>query len=164
MRQHWLKVTVVVVAVILALAGIRFIAAPIFVSNPDNVHIVVTDVNLPSSNTTVIFDRQFSEEASPIYKHLVAGVRYDSTHAASCPSISNQLPYYQYRLTFFHLGIKVAMATSDARGCAPFAVQYPDGSTASFSWETNGHASFWIYMHKLVSVPEPINSYVSSDG
>jgi hypothetical protein len=150
---------VAVLAIVLALAGIRFIAAPIFVSTPDTVHIVVTEVQLPSANTTVIFDHQFSHQASAIYARLTAGVRYDNAHIASCPGIPNQLPYYQYRLTFFHLGITVATASNDARGCAAFTVKYPDGSVAQFSWGTSSHASFWVYLHQVVNAPEPINTY-----
>lgn len=164
MRQILLKLGIIVTALILVFLGVRFLAIPNFIITADSLHIVVTEVQLPSSSQRGVFDQQFSHQASEVYTQLTSGVPYDNSHIASCPGISNQLPFFHYQLTFFHLGIKVATATSDANGCAAFAVLYPDGSIAYYSWETDSHVSFWTYLHRLVDAPLPINTYVSSDN
>jgi hypothetical protein len=161
MRRWWLKLGIGALVFTLVVVGARLIAAPTFESAPDSVRIIVTDVQLPTVRQTVIFDHQFSHQASAIYQRLAAGVQYDNSYFASCPSASNQLPYYDYQLTFFHLGVKVATATSEARGCATFTVAYLDGSVAHFSWAANDHTSFWVYLHQTVNAPDPINTFVS---
>lgn len=149
---------------LLVLAGMRFIAAPAFASSPDIVHIVVTDMQLPLSQETVIFDHQFSRQASAVYRQLLAGRQITSSDAQSCPSYTNQQPYYHYELTFFHMGINVATAVSDARGCADITVRYFDGSTKKFFWATDNHVSIWVELHQLVNAPEPINTCIGIDS
>lgn len=159
MWRRWLLPGIAVFCILLALVGLRVLAAPAFISSPDTVHIVVTDVQPPSGNKTVIFDHQYFHQAGAIYKQLVSGGPL--TIGASCPGYSSQEPYYHYDLTFFHLGVKVATATSDALGCQDFTVTYPDGSISYFSWVGSEHISFWVRLHQLVNAPEPIGICMS---
>ena len=159
MRRRWLLLGTAILSMVLVIAGLRFIAAPAFIGSPDTVHIVVTEVQPPSRNETVIFDHRFSQQARGIYAQLVSGGPL--TTGASCPASSPQRPYYHYELTFFHLGLKVATATSDAINCLTFAVEYPAGSMAYYSWVGKNHVSFWVRLHQLVNAPEPIGICMS---
>lgn len=154
MRHRWLMVGAVALSFALAAAGVRFAAAPAFIGTPDAVHIVVTEVQPLTQSTTVIFDRQLSHQAPALYEQVVSGEPL--TAGGGCPASSGQQPYYHYVLTFSHLGVRVATATSDARGCMNIAVAYPDGSIARYSWLNNQHVSFWVRLHQLVNAPEPI--------
>lgn len=156
MRRRWLLLGTTILSMVLVIAGLRFIAAPAFIGSPDTVHIVVTEAQLPSRNGTVLFDHRFSQQAETIYAQLVSGGPL--TTGASCPAFGSHELYYHYELTFFHLGVKVATATSDAIGCQTFAVEYPAGSTAYYSWVGKNHVSFWVRLHQLVNAPEPIGS------
>jgi hypothetical protein len=164
MRHRWLTIGAIAFATVLLLASIRFVAVPAFVGTPDTVHIVVTDIQLPSAKETAIFDHQFSRQASAVYRQLTAGTQLTSGDVQSCPSYSNALPYYRYELTFFRLGMQVATAVSDARGCADFTVSYFDGSTEEFFWMSDSHISFWIQLHQLVNAPEPVNTCIGFDA
>lgn len=163
MWHRWFAAGTIAVFIAIALASMRFIAAPAFVGAPDTVHIVVTDIQPPSSNQTVIFDHQFTHQARTIYQQLVAGGQIPSTALLMCPPMSNRQPYYHYELTFFHMGVKVATATSDAAGCANITVEYLDSSTDNYFWETSSHISFWIQLHQLVNAPEPVNTCIGID-
>ncbi|HEX8033979.1 MAG TPA: hypothetical protein VF510_09040 [Ktedonobacterales bacterium] len=154
MRRRWLLRGTAILSMVPVIAGLRFIAAPAFISSPDTVHIVVTEVQPPSRSGTVIFDHRSSQRAGAIYAQLVSGGPL--TNGASCPAFGSQQPYYHYELTFFHLGVKVATATSDAIACQTFTVEYPAGSMAYYSWVGKNHISFWARLHQLVNVPEPI--------
>ncbi len=59
-RKRWVVILVVaVLAIGLVLALARFVAYPAFVSAPDHVHVVVTRIQPPSGDHTIIFDEQF---------------------------------------------------------------------------------------------------------
>ena len=163
MWHRWFAAGAIAISIAVTLASVRFIAAPAFVGAPDTVHIVVTDIQQPSSNRSVIFDHRFSHQASAVYQQLVAGGQVPSTAILECPSMSSRQPYYHFELTFFHMGVKVATATSDAAGCANITVKYLDGSTNTYFWETSDHISFWTQLHQLVNAPEPINTCVGID-
>lgn len=152
--QQWLKVGGLALAVTAFIAGLRFIAFPAFVSTPDTVRVVVTEVQSHSQQGTVIFDQQSSHQASVVYQQLVSGGPL--TTGSSCPASSDNQPYYHYELTFFHKGVKVATATSDAIGCQNFAVDYPVGAAQYFSWMGREHVSFWVRLHQLMGAPIPI--------
>ena len=141
-------------AVVAVIAGLRLVAAPAFISAPDAVHVVVTEVQPSSRQGTVIFDQQSSDQASAIYQQLVSGGPLPT--GASCPAIDSRGPYYHYELTFFHLGVTVATATSDAIDCQDFTVEYPGGTTQYFFWLGRSHVSFWVRLHQLVGAPIPI--------
>jgi hypothetical protein len=143
---------------ILVLLGVRFAAVPAFEQGPDHVRIVVTNVQPLSSGTTtlVIFDQQFAQKASAIYRQLTSGTDVTGK-PLSCPAEPRYSPYYRYTLTFSHGGITVATATDDARGCGVFSVEYLDGSTAYIFWASGHQTCFWDYLHEQVNAPEPIN-------
>ena len=159
MRRRRLLLGTAVFCVVLALLGLRFLAAPAFISSPDTLHVVVTDIQLPAGNETVIFDHQYSHQAGAIYEQLVSGGPLPT--GAACPASSSQQPYYHYDLTFFHLGVEVATATSDAMGCQDFTVTYPDGSISYFSWLGRDHVCFWVRLHQSVDAPEPIGIFMT---
>ena len=154
MRRRWLRVAVVVGIIALLAAGIRLIAAPTFISSPDTVHIVVTEVQPSTQHQTVIFDHQFSQQATAVYSELVAGGPL--TGISSCPAISYNRSYYRYKLTFFHWGVTTATATSDAVGCMFISVQYPLGTTEGYTWFRGNHPSFWVHLYELTNAPQPI--------
>lgn len=158
-RQLGIRVlVVVVVACLLVVLGVRFIALPAFENSPDHMRIVVTSVQpLPSGTTmTVIFDQQVSQEASAIYHQLTFGTDVTGK-PMSCPAEPTYGAYYRYVLTFFHGEVTVATATDDARGCGVFAIEHLDGSTAFVSWVDDHAKCFWDYLHEQVNAPEPIN-------
>ncbi|HEU5347609.1 MAG TPA: hypothetical protein VFU63_03250 [Ktedonobacterales bacterium] len=152
--QQWLKVGGLVIAASAVIVGLRFIAIPAFVSTPDTVRVVVTEVQPPSRQGKVIFDQQSSRQAGAVYQQLVSGGPL--TTGSSCPSYTDSQPYYHYELTFFHNGVKVATATSDAIGCQTFAVDYLGGTAQYFSWMDRAHTSFWVRLHQLMGAPIPI--------
>lgn len=143
-----------ILSIVPVIVGLRFIAAPAFIGSPDAVHIVVTDIQPLTRSETVIFDHQFSQQATAIYEQLVSGGPL--TTGASCPASASQQPYYHYKLMFFHRGMQVATAASDAIDCQTLAVEYPDGSMGYYSWVARDHVSFWVRLHQLVNAPEPI--------
>ena len=71
MRRRWLKIGVAVGAIVVVLVGVRVLAAPAIISYPDAVHIVVTEVQPSTQHQTVIFDHQFSQQATAVYSELV---------------------------------------------------------------------------------------------
>ena len=158
-----------IVGVVLAavVAGVYFIAIPAFVQAPDAVHIVVMRVQLPPQppqggppppgpiKTTIIFNERFTSHATPLYQQMVSGGAYTPGIGSSCPTSATGKPYYHYALTFYHLGMQVAAATSDAIDCQDIAVVYPGGSTQLYPSLYDGH-SFWIQLHRLTGAPEPI--------
>jgi len=170
MRRRWLIVGIVVLACALAITG-GYVAVRAFIGSPDAVHIVVTQVQPPptppgthplagSLKITTVFDQRFSRQASPIYQQMVSGF-HGTTGGGSCPISANGQSYYHYVLTFFHLGIHVATATSDGIGCEDIIVVYPGGSSTTFSWVSVDHASFGVRLHQLTSAPEPTYSCVT---
>ena len=154
MRRRWLKIGVVVGAIVVVLVGVRVLAAPAIISYPDAVHIVVTEVQPSTQHQTVIFDHQFSQQATAVYSELVAGGPL--TGISSCPAISYNRSYYRYKLTFFHWGVTTATATSDAVGCMFISVQYPLGTTEGYTWFRGNHPSFWVHLYELTNAPQPI--------
>lgn len=154
MRNHrWLKVAAAILAVILVLAGIRFVVAPAIIANPDAVHIVVTRIEPSTQDKAVIFDHRFSQRATPVYAELVAGGPL--TGMWSCPAIVNSQPYYHYDLTFVRWGITTATARSDTVGCMFISVQYPLGTTEGYSWYRGNNPSFWVRLYELTGAPQP---------
>ena len=153
-RQLWLNVGVLAIAVAAIVAGLRFIALPAFISAPDKVHVVVTEVQPSSQQEEGVFDQQSSRQASAVYQQLVSGGSL--TAGGSCPTSDSRQPYYHYELTFFHMGIKVATATSDAINCQNFAIDYLVGAPQTFSWVGRAHVSFWVRLHQLMDAPIPI--------
>jgi hypothetical protein len=71
--QQWLKLGGLVIAVSGVTVWLRFIAVPAFVSDPDTVRVVVTEVQPPSRQGTVIFDQQSSRQAGAVYQQLASG-------------------------------------------------------------------------------------------
>ena len=148
----WLKLVLIAIVII---AGLRFIVAPAFVSSPDTVHVVVASFHPPATQGMVIFDQQSARQASAVYQQLVSGGPL--TVGEACPAYSElTTPYYRYTLRFFHLGMQVAVATSDARGCQNFVVNYPGGVTQVYSWTNQQHVSFWVRLHQLMRAPIPV--------
>lgn len=154
MRRRWLKIGLVVCALVVVPLGIRFLVYPIFIGHPDSVHIVVNVASTyPDQQPTIIFDHWFSQQSTDVYTALVAGGAL--TGVASCPAISNNRPYYHYELTFSRWGMTTATAISDAVGCMYFGVQYPLGVTEGYSWFRDNGPSFWMQLHQLVNAPVP---------
>ena len=158
MRHHWLfKAGIVASAVILALVGLRFLVAPLIIGHPDSVHIVVTEeVRNPDLHTTLVFDRQFSQQATAVYSELVAGGPIQDRGVWYCPFASADGPWYHYELTFYRWGMTTATATDDAQGCMFFGVQYPFGATEGYSWYRGDSPSFWVRLYELTGAPQPI--------
>ena len=155
MRRRWIKIGIVVSAIVVVAAGVRFLVIPLFISHPDSVHIVVSVVTAHrSQQPSTIFDQTFTQQATDVYSELVADSPIAGTY--SCPMIGENRPYYHYELTFTRWGITTATATSDAVGCMFFAVQYPFGATEGYSWYPGGgHPTFWVRLYELTNAPQP---------
>jgi hypothetical protein len=155
MRRRWLKIGIAVCALVVVPLGARFLVAPVFIGNPDSVHIVVSMVtDHRSQQPSIIFDQTFSQQATDVFAELVAGGPI--TGMFGCPAIFNDRPYYRYELTFTRWGIRTAKATSDAVGCMFFAVRYPFGATEGYSWyRGEGHPTFWVRLYELTNAPQP---------
>jgi len=156
MRRRWLKIGIAACALVVAPLGVRFLVAPVFIGQPDSVHIVVTRVNNYSDqHGSVIFDHEFSQQAAPVYAELVTGGPLPDM-PASCPIILENRPYYRYELTFFRWDIVTAQATDDAIGCMYFSVRYPLGATEGYSWyRGDSHPTFWVRLYELTNAPQP---------
>ncbi|HEX5546765.1 MAG TPA: hypothetical protein VFX24_05095 [Ktedonobacterales bacterium] len=156
MRRRWLKIGVVVSALVVVPLGVRFLIAPIFIDHPDSLHIVVTqERDYPTLQKSVIFDHQFSAQATPVYSELVAGKRLDSNDVYSCPIVNQQI-WYHYELTFSRWGVMTATATSDARDCGFISVKYPLGVTEGYSWyRGENNPTFWASLYELTNAPQP---------
>ena len=160
MRRRWLKIGLAVAIVILILVGVRVLVAPAIIAHPDSVHIVITEnVDAPTPNKTLIFDHQFSQQATTIYMQMVLSGALQGP--ASCPSHAARDPYYEYVLTFSHWGVTTATATSDAIACMYLLVEYPLGSYAVYPWQDSGGISFWAWLHHAVNAPLPIGPCMS---
>lgn len=155
MHRRWLKIGIVVSALVVVLLGTRLVVVPFFISHPDSVHIVVSRVsNYSDQHGSIIFDHTFSRQATDVYSELVAGGPATGTY--SCPMIGDNQPYYHYELIFTHWGITTARATSDAIGCMFFSVRYPFGTTEGYSWyRGEGHPTFWVRLYELTNAPQP---------
>jgi hypothetical protein len=155
MRRRWIKIGIVVSAIVVVAAGVRFLVIPLFISHPDSVHIVVSVVTAHrSQQPSTIFDQTFTQQATDVYSELVADSPIAGTY--SCPMIGENRPYYHYELTFTRWGITTATATSDAVGCMFFAVQYPFGAIEGYSWyRGEGHPTFWVRLYELTNAPQP---------
>lgn len=137
------------------IVGLRFIAAPAFVNSPDTVHVVVTSFQPPAPQGMVIFDQQSAHQASAVYQQLVSGGSL--TMLQSCPAYSElTTAYYHCSLTFFRLGVQVARAASDARGCQAYASAYVGGLTQYYFGAGQNHVSFWVHLHQMMGAPIPI--------
>jgi hypothetical protein len=154
--KRWLLVLVVaVIAVGLVLVGMRFVAIPAFVSAPDHVHVVVTRIQPPSGDHTIIFDQQFDGVARQVYAQLVAGVPIPPNTPVSCPPIP-LAPYYHYDLTFSRLGVQTGIASSDAHGCQIIELDPLGGGREYFFSQAPDGTSFWVTLHQLLNAPLPI--------
>ena len=155
MRRRWLKIGVVVSALVVVPLGVRFLVIPLFIGNPDSVHIVVSVVtDHRSQQPSTIFDQTFTQQATDVYSELVTDGPDTGTY--SCPAAFENRPYYHYEMTFTHWGITTARATSDAVGCMFFSVRYPLGATEGYSWyRGEGHPTFWVRLYELTNAPQP---------
>ncbi len=89
MRRRWLKIGIAVCALVVVPLGARYLIVPIFIGHPDSLHIVVTqERDYPTLQKSVIFDHQFSAQATPVYSELVAGKHLDSNDVYSCPIVN----------------------------------------------------------------------------
>ncbi len=156
------RVVILVVAVLaigLVLVGVRFVAYPAFVSAPDHVHVVVTRIQSPSGDHTIIFDEQFDGVARQVYAQLVSGVRIPPNVPQPCPAGSLG-PYYHYDLTFSRMGTQTGIATSDAEGCQIIKLDPLGGALVGgreyFSWFAPDRTSFWVTLNQLLNAPLPI--------
>lgn len=156
MRRRWLKIGIVVSAIVVVAAGVRFLVIPFLISHPDSVRIVVSVVTEHrSQQPSTIFYQTFSQQATDVYSELVAGGP-NTGMMYGCPASFNDRPYYHYELTFSRWGITTATATSGAVGCMFFAVQYPLGATEGYSWyRGEGHPTFWVRLYELTNAPQP---------
>jgi hypothetical protein len=158
-RQKWLKVGALVFALAAIIAGVRFIAAPAFVSAPDHVHVVVTRIQPPSGDHTTIFDQQFDGVAHQVYAQLVSGASIPANAPVSCPNIPIA-PYYHYDLTFSRMGTQTGFASSDAHGCQIIQLDPLGGPLGGgreyFSWHAPDGTSFWETLNQLLNAPLPI--------
>ena len=156
MHRRWLKIGIVVSALVVVLLGTRLVVVPLFISHPDSVHIVVSRVNnYADQHGSIIFDHTFSQQAAPVYAELVTGGPLPDI-PASCPMILENRPFYRYQLTFFHWGMVTAQAIDDAVGCMFFSVRYPFGATEGYSWyRGEGHPTFWVRLYELTNTPQP---------
>ena len=155
MRRRWLKIGIVVSAIVVVSFGVRFLITPAFIGHPDSVHIVVTRMTeYPGQHPSIIFDQTLSQQATAVYSELVAGGPLTGNY--SCPMIGDNRPYYHYELTFTRWGITTSTARSDAVGCMFFVVQYPLGATEGYSWyRGEGHPTFWVRLYELTNAPQP---------
>lgn len=147
----------VLLALVILLAGARFVAYPTFVDAPDHLHIVVTRIHPPDFGQQVIFDRHVGAVAHQVYAQLVAGPRIPAGAILSCPNYGIE-PYYHYQLTFSHAGIQTSVAKSDAHGCELIQLDAVGSSPVYFSWLAPDGTSFWQVLHQLVNAPLPINA------
>jgi hypothetical protein len=153
MKQRRIRFGIIVVALVAILAGIRFIAYPLFVGNADKVQITVTQ-NSPTSST-ITYAQEFTQQAQKMLTQITSGVQV--TAQSYCPAISSQLPYYHYDFVFSHMGTTIAKGHADAQGCAWIALTYLDGSTTYYTWGTLKGTSLWDVLYQLGNVPRPIN-------
>lgn len=124
---------------------------------PDHVHIVVMRIQPPATGRTIVFDQQVGDVARTIYAQLVSGLHVPENAVVHCPTTGRwDAPYYHYELTFSHMGIETAVATSDAFGCRGLTLIYPAGGHDYYSWLAPDGTSFWETLHQLVNAPAPI--------
>ena len=166
MRRRWLLLGTITLAVALVLAGSGWFAARAFIGSPDAVQVVVSRVQPtptapgPMTTTgqltfTTILDRTLTSQAMVIYRQMIASGPFGPNYAQSCPSMSATQPYYHYALTYYHLGVRVARATSDGIGCEDIYVVYLGGFSEVYFWADQHHTSFWALLHRQIGAPEP---------
>jgi hypothetical protein len=158
MRKRWVVIALgALLALVILLAGARFVAYPTFVDAPDQLHIVVTRIQPPAGGQQVIFDRQVGAVARQVDAQLIAGTRIPADTPMSCPNVGLE-PYYHYQLTFSHAGIQTSVAKSDAHGCELIELDAVGSSPAFFTWLAPDGTSFWQVLNQLVNAPLPINA------
>ncbi len=152
-------VAVLAIGLVLGLALARFVAYPAFISAPDHVHVVVTRIQSPSGDHTIIFDQQFDGVARQVYAQLVSGVRIPPNAKINCPR-SGLAPYYHYDLTFSRMGTQTGFASSDAHGCQIVKLDPLGGTLVGgreyFLWRAPDRTSFWVTLNQLLNAPLPI--------
>ncbi len=158
MGRHMI-VAVLATGLALALGLARFVAYPAFVGAPDHVHVVVTRIQPPSFDRTIIFDQQFDGVARQVYAQLRAGVPIPRNAKINCPS-SGLAPYYHYDLTFSRAGVQTGTARSDVEGCRIITLDPLGGALVGgrkyFWWFTPDRTSFWVILNQLLNAPLPI--------
>ncbi|MEO7003313.1 MAG: hypothetical protein ABI068_15980 [Ktedonobacterales bacterium] len=139
-------------------SAIGFVAYPAFLAAPDRVQVVVTSGLTPTTQQ-VIFDQTFTTAIAPqVYAQLISGNRIPPNTVESCPTPRAHSLYYQYTLTFSHMGIQTGVASGDAVECMMIQLTYPVGAPAYFSYyDTQNRSSFWVELHHLTNAPEPVN-------